>query len=72
LFRSRRGGAKLVFGAPAGARLATNPASSIALVVFVLVALTVSRLSSRITEHAREAESRGGQMENLYEFTRRT
>ena len=52
--------------------LAANPASSIALVVFVLVALTVSRLSSRITEHAREAESRGGQMENLYEFTRRT
>jgi two-component system sensor histidine kinase KdpD len=52
--------------------LATNPASSIALVVFVLVALTVSRLSSRITEHAREAESRGGQMEDLYEFTRRT
>ncbi len=40
--------------------------------VFVLVALTVSRLSSRVTEHAREAESRGGQMEDLYEFTRRT
>jgi len=52
--------------------LATNPASSITLVVFVLVALTVSRLSSRITKHAREAESRGGQMEDLYEFTRRT
>ena len=52
--------------------LAANPASSITLVVFVLVALTVSRLSSRITEHAREAESRGGQMEDLYEFTRRT
>ena len=52
--------------------LAENPANSIALVVFVLVALTVSRLSSRVTEHAREVESRGGQMEDLYEFTRRT
>ena len=52
--------------------LAANPATSITLVVFVLVALTVSRLSSRITEHAREAEMRGGQMEDLYEFTRRT
>ena len=40
--------------------------------VFVLVALTVSRLSARVTNHAREAESRGGQMEDLYEFTRRT
>jgi two-component system sensor histidine kinase KdpD len=38
----------------------------------VLVALTVSRLSSRVTNHAREAESRGGQMQDLYEFTRRT
>jgi K+-sensing histidine kinase KdpD len=36
--------------------LATNPASWIALVVFVLVALFVSWLSSRITEHAREAD----------------
>jgi two-component system sensor histidine kinase KdpD len=52
--------------------LAANPANSITVVVFVLVALTVSRLSSRITEHAREAESRGGQTEDLYEFTRRT
>jgi two-component system sensor histidine kinase KdpD len=38
----------------------------------VLVALTVSRLSARVTDHAREAESRGGQMHDLYEFTRRT
>jgi two-component system sensor histidine kinase KdpD len=52
--------------------LAANPASWITLVVFVLVALTVSWLSSRITEHAREVESRGSQMEDLYEFTRRT
>jgi two-component system sensor histidine kinase KdpD len=52
--------------------LAANPASSITLAVFVLVALTVSRLSSRVTEHAREVESRGGQVESLYEFTRRT
>ncbi len=52
--------------------LAANPANSVTLLVFVLVALTVSRLSSRVTDHAREAESRGGQMEDLYEFTRRT
>lgn len=45
--------------------LAANPASSITLAVFVLVALTVSRLSSRVTEHAREVESRGGQVESL-------
>ncbi len=51
---------------------ATNPANSVTLLVFVMVALTVSRLSARVTDHAREAESRGGQMENLYEFTRRT
>jgi two-component system sensor histidine kinase KdpD len=42
------------------------------LLVFVLVALVVSRLSSRVTEHTREAESWGGQMHDLYEFTRRT
>jgi two-component system sensor histidine kinase KdpD len=42
------------------------------LLAFVLVALVVSRLSSRITGHAREAESWGGQMHDLYEFTRRT
>ena len=52
--------------------MATNPTNSVTLLVFVLVALTVSRLSSRVTDHAREAESRGGQMEDLYEFTRRT
>jgi len=52
--------------------VAAYPVNSITLVVFVLVALTVSRLSSRVTGHAREAESRGGQMHDLYEFTRRT
>jgi len=52
--------------------LAVYPVNSVTLVVFVLVALTVSRLSARVTGHAREAESRGGQMHDLYEFTRRT
>jgi two-component system sensor histidine kinase KdpD len=51
---------------------AVDPANSITLLVFVLVALIVSRLSARVTAQAREAESRGGQMEDLYEFTRRT
>ncbi len=49
-----------------------DPANSITLVAFVLTALLVSRLSSRVTEHAKEAESWGGQMHDLYEFTRRT
>jgi two-component system sensor histidine kinase KdpD len=48
------------------------PADSVTLLAFVLVALLVSRLSSRVTEHAKEAESWGGQMHDLYEFTRRT
>ena len=42
------------------------------LLVFVLVALVVSRLSARVNDHAQEAESWGGQMHDLYEFTRRT
>jgi len=42
------------------------------LLAFVLTALLVSRLSARVTEHAKEAESWGGQMHDLYEFTRRT
>jgi two-component system sensor histidine kinase KdpD len=53
-----------------------NPAAdlvnSVTLLVFVLVALVVSRLSARVTGHAKEAESWGGQMHDLYEFTRRT
>jgi two-component system sensor histidine kinase KdpD len=52
--------------------LAAAPADSVTLIAFVLVALVVSRLSSRITDHAKEAESWGGQMHDLYEFTRRT
>ena len=52
--------------------LAASPASTVTVLVFVLVALTVSRLSARVTGHAREAESWGGQMHDLYEFTRRT
>lgn len=51
---------------------AADPANSVTLLAFVLVALTVSRLSARVTGHAREAESRGGQMQDLYEFTRMT
>jgi len=66
-------GAQAVFAARAGNyNPAADPVNSVTLVVFVLVALTVSRLSSRVTDHAREAESRGGQMHDLYEFTRRT
>jgi two-component system sensor histidine kinase KdpD len=56
----------------AQADLAANPANSVTLLAFVLVALVVSRLSARVNEHAREAESWGGQMRDLYEFTRRT
>jgi len=52
--------------------LAADTANSITLLVFLLVALTVSRLSARVTGHAREAESWGGQMHDLYEFTRQT
>jgi len=50
----------------------SNPANSITLVVFVLTALLVSRLSASVKEHAQEAESRGEQMHDLYEFSRRT
>ena len=56
----------------AQASLAADPANSVALLAFVIVALVVSRLSSRVKDHAQEAESWGGQMHDLYEFTRRT
>ena len=49
-----------------------DPANSLTLVVFVLTALVISRLSASATEHAKEAESRGEQMHDLYEFSRRT
>jgi two-component system, OmpR family, sensor histidine kinase KdpD len=52
--------------------LARDPANTVTLIVFVFVALVVSRLSSRVTGNAREAESWGDQMHDLYEFTRRT
>ncbi|HVZ84677.1 MAG TPA: ATP-binding protein [Terracidiphilus sp.] len=51
---------------------ARDPANSVTLLAFVLTALLVSRLSARITEHAKESDSWGGQMRDLYEFTRRT
>jgi K+-sensing histidine kinase KdpD len=51
---------------------AADPANSITLVAFILTALVISRLSARVTEHARATDSWGGQMQDLYEFTRRT
>jgi two-component system sensor histidine kinase KdpD len=54
------------------ASLAADPINSITLLVFILVALVVSRLSASVNDHAKEAESWGGQMRDLYEFTRRT
>jgi two-component system sensor histidine kinase KdpD len=51
---------------------ATDPINIVTLAAFVLVALVVSRLSARVTGHAQEAASWGGQMHDLYEFTRRT
>ena len=51
---------------------AADPVNTIMLLVFVLVALLVSRLSSRVKEHAEKAERWGTQMQDLYEFTRRT
>jgi len=52
--------------------LAADPVNTVTLMAFIAVALTVSRLSARVTGTAREAESWGGQMHDLYEFTRRT
>jgi len=52
--------------------LATDPANSVTLLAFILTSLVISRLSARITEHAKESDSWGGQMHDLYEFTRRT
>jgi two-component system sensor histidine kinase KdpD len=52
--------------------MAKDPVNTVTLLAFILVALVVSRLSARVTGHAREAESWGGQMHDLYEFTRRT
>lgn len=52
--------------------VAVDPANSVTLLAFILTALVISRLSSRVTEHAKESDSWGGQMHDLYEFTRRT
>ena len=51
---------------------AADPANPIELFAFILTALVISRLSARVTEHARSSDSWGGQMQDLYEFTRRT
>jgi len=51
---------------------ASDPANPIELIAFVLTALVISRLSARVTEHALSSDSWGGQMQDLYEFTRRT
>lgn len=51
---------------------AIDPANPIELLAFILTALVISRLSARVTEHARSSDSWGGQMQDLYEFTRRT
>lgn len=51
---------------------AADPANPIELLAFILTALVISRLSARVTEHARSSDSWGGQMQDLYEFTRRT
>jgi two-component system sensor histidine kinase KdpD len=51
---------------------ATETTNSVTVMAFILIALVVSRLSSRVTEHARNAQSWGEQMHELYEFTRRS
>jgi len=53
-------------------KLAADPVYIITLASFVLVALTISRLSARVGENAHEIELRGEQMRDLYEFTRQT
>ena len=46
--------------------------NTITLAAFVATALVISQLSARVTRHARASVSWGGQMEDLYEFTRQT
>jgi hypothetical protein len=48
------------------------PANAVLLLAFVLVALVAGMLWALARRHAREATSWGGQMHDLYEFTRRT
>jgi len=52
--------------------MAADPANTVTLLVFVLVALTISRLSARVIDQAVEAELHSDQMEELYELTRNT
>jgi two-component system sensor histidine kinase KdpD len=54
------------------AELVVSPANWAVLLVFVLLALVVSRLAVRAARSAREAESSIGQVRDLCEFTRRT
>jgi two-component system sensor histidine kinase KdpD len=56
----------------AGFNAAIDPANSVTLLAFILTALVISRLSARVTEHAKASDSWGGQMHDLYEFTRCT
>jgi two-component system, OmpR family, sensor histidine kinase KdpD len=61
-----------VFARSANIQMAADPAHDITLAVFIGVALIVSQLSARVSNHSREAELWGGQMHDLYEFTRQT
>lgn len=53
-------------------QIASDPVNTITFLAFGIVALTVSRLSARVHDHAEELEQREEQMRSLYEFTRRT
>jgi two-component system sensor histidine kinase KdpD len=57
---------------PLGIGVPPDPAVFLILIALLAVALIVSRLSARVARHAREAELWGGQMHDLYEFTRQT
>ena len=60
------------FSRTPGLSIAADPAHDFALAIFIVVALIISRLSARVSNHSREAELWGGQMHDLYEFTRQT
>ena len=53
-------------------RALAAPADVLTFVAFVLISLAVSRLSERAGRHAREADSWRDQLNDLYEFSRRT
>jgi two-component system sensor histidine kinase KdpD len=48
------------------------PFAAVTLPLFVAAALVVGRLSARAAAEAKDAASRSGQLQDLYEFTRRT